>query len=187
MPIIIETEDGETYGPGQPYGYQGQYQGQRQPGIERANIGSVPQRVVRPDIGFDRAGPVRETSRGANIGFDRAGPAGPPSNIGRDRAGGFGWNDFRQILDERVMIDSGQYLASRFGGGLDDAAGMNGDAMGMIEGAGFDVASKTTDDRVVERLWKQAVNSLPIGTPQPQLIEEWEKLKEEFYRRKYGE
>jgi len=94
----------------------------------RAGQMNVPQRArrINPDIGFDRAGPVRETSRGANIGFDRAGPAGPPSNIGRARAGGFGWNDMRQLMDERMpTMDSGEYLASRFGGGIDDAAGMN--------------------------------------------------------------
>ena len=167
---------------------------------------SVPQRTVqrdRPNIGFERAGPARmepatynRPSRTLGTEVTPMASRGAPPNIGIDRAGGYGTlNDFRQLMPRmnqfnnlaEPAMDSGQYLASRFGGGLDDAAGMNGDAMGMIEGAGFDVASKTTDDRVVERLWKQAVNSLPIGTPQPQLIEEWEKLKEEFYRRKYGE
>ena len=50
MPIIIETEDGRTFGPGQPYGYQGQYQGQRQPGIETANMRSVPQRTIQDEV-----------------------------------------------------------------------------------------------------------------------------------------
>ena len=65
---------------------------------------------------------------------------------------------------------------------------MNDDARGMIEGAGFEVAAYAgTDKRTERQLWKLAVNKLPVGTPQPQIIEEWEKLKAEFYRRKYGE
>ena len=55
-------------------------------------------------------------------------------------------------------MDSGSYLASRFGGGLDDAAGMNESARGMIEGAGFDVAGGPLmeDERVIRTLWKNA-------------------------------
>jgi len=67
---------------------------------------SVPQRTARPDIGFDRAGPVRETGRGVNIGFDRAGPVGQPRNIGIDRAGGYGTlNDLRQLAPENTLRD----------------------------------------------------------------------------------
>jgi len=83
-------------------------------------------------------------------------------------------------------IDSGDYLSSRFGGGLDDAAGMNESARGMIEGAGFDVAGKTTDDRVSEKLWGQAVNSFPPGTPDMILQQEWERLKQIYFDKKYG-
>jgi len=41
-----------------------------------------------PNIGYDRAGPIRGGPP-SNIGYDRAGPirGGPPSNIGYDRAG----------------------------------------------------------------------------------------------------
>ena len=39
MPIILDNKDGPNLGPGQSYGYQGQYQGQRQPGIDQANMG----------------------------------------------------------------------------------------------------------------------------------------------------
>jgi len=83
-------------------------------------------------------------------------------------------------------IDSGEYLSSRFGGGLDDAAGMNESARGMIEGAGFEVAGKTTDDRVSEKLWGQAVNSFPPGTPDMILQQEWERLKQIYFDKKYG-
>ena len=83
-------------------------------------------------------------------------------------------------------IDSGDYLSSRFGGGLDDAAGMNESARGMIEGAGFEVAGKTTDDRVSEKLWGQAVNSFPPGTPDMILQQEWERLKQIYFDKKYG-
>ena len=83
-------------------------------------------------------------------------------------------------------IDSGDYLSSRFGGGLDDAAGMNESARGMIEGAGFDVAGKTTDDRVSEKLWGQAVNSFPPGTPDMILQQEWERLKQIYFDKTYG-
>ena len=38
MPIILDNKDGPNLGPGQSYGYQGQYQGQRQPGIDQANM-----------------------------------------------------------------------------------------------------------------------------------------------------
>ena len=83
-------------------------------------------------------------------------------------------------------IDSGDYLSSRFGGGLDDAAGMNESARGMIEGAGFEVAGKTTDDRVSEKLWGKAVNSFPPGTPDMILQQEWERLKQIYFDKKYG-
>ena len=83
-------------------------------------------------------------------------------------------------------MGSGEYLSSMYGGGLDDVAAMNGDAMGMLEGAGFDVAKKSTDDRVEDRLWKQAVNSLPIGTSTQIQEQEYERLKQIYYEGKYG-
>ena len=52
-------------------------------------------RGVPADIGFDRAGPGRgwqSRPQGPHVDF------GPPSNIGRDRAGGYGTdNDLRQL------------------------------------------------------------------------------------------
>tara|TARA_R100001244_G_scaffold71280_1_gene57587 strand:- start:333 stop:722 length:390 start_codon:yes stop_codon:yes gene_type:complete len=111
---------------------------------------------------------------GRGQGWQRAGPA-------------TGLVDYEEyIRRSQDGMGSGDFLSSgRYGGGLDDAAGMDDDARGMIEGAGFDIAGKTTDDRVIETLWGKAVNSLPVGTPQMEIEAEWEKLKEEYFRRKY--
>ena len=86
----------------------------------------------------------------------------------------------------RLGMGSGSYLSSGYGGGLDDAAGMNDDARGMIEGAGFDVAGQTTDSRTERKLWGQAVNSFPPGTPDMIIQQKWEELKQIFYDKKYG-
>ena len=217
MPIIIETEDGRTFGPGQPYGYQGQYQGQRQPGIETANMRSVPQRTIMDEVrkysnestgsGWtpnrgdfarrfrdpdtttvpvgpegkkifndpDRFGRMRPTVNpyarridnnpmgGANIGGgwnQYEGGPGPRHSMpmpyyAATMGGGGGGNPFDP---GNLGMDSGSYLSSRFGGGLDDAAGMNESARGMIEGAGFDVAGGPLmeDERVIRTLWKNA-------------------------------
>ena len=61
-------------------------------------------------------------------------------------------------LRNATPMSSGSYLSSMYGGGLDDVAGMNGDARGMIEGAGFDVAGGPLmeDERVIRTLWKNA-------------------------------
>jgi len=83
-------------------------------------------------------------------------------------------------------IPGGDYLASKFGGGLDDVAAMNDGARGMIEDAGFDVAGQTTDSRTERKLWGQAVNSFPPGTPDMIIQQKWEELKQIFYDKKYG-
>jgi len=94
--------------------------------------------------------------------------------------------EFDPFDPDNLGMGSGEYLAGMYGGGLDDVAAMNGDAMGMLEGAGFDVAGKSTDDRVVEKLWGRAVNSLPIGTSNELIEQEWERLKQIYYEGKYG-
>ena len=104
----------------------------------------------------------------------RLGLGGGPQTFGKD-----------PFDPRRLGMDSGSYLSSGYGGGLDDAAGMNDDARGMIEGAGFDVAGKTTDDRVVEKLWGKAVNNFPVGTPDMQIQQEWERLKKIYLEGKY--
>ena len=85
-------------------------------------------------------------------------------------------------------IDSGDYLSSRFGGGLDDAAGMNESARGMIEGAGFDVAGGPgmVDKRMTDKLWGKAVNKFPPGTPDMIIQQEWERLKQIYFDKTYG-
>ena len=226
MPIIIETEDGRTFGPGQPYGYQGQYQGQRQPGIETANMRSVPQRTIQDEVrkysnestgsgwtpdrgdfarrfrdpdtttvpeGFnapDRFGRMRPTQ--ANNPY-----AGRINNnpMGGANIGG-GWNQYEggpnkspweyYNLRNTTPMSSGSYLSSMYGGGLDDAAGMNESARGMIEGAGFDVAGGPgmVDKRMTDKLWGKAVNKFPPGTPKPVIVQEWERLQEEYWRLK---
>ena len=98
---------------------------------------------------------------------------------------GFGGEGSRIMGYEDPSVGSGDFLSSRYGGGLDDVAGMDDDARGMIEGAGFDIAGKTTDDRVIETLWGKAVNSLPVGTPQMEIEKEWERLKEIYFGKKY--
>ena len=94
------------------------------------------------------------------------------------------WN-YSVTPGEESAMGSGDFLSSKYGGGLDDVAGMNEGAMGMLEGAGFDVAGKTTDDRVIEKLWGKAVNSLPAGTPQMEIEKEWERLKAIYFDKKY--
>ena len=96
---------------------------------------------------------------------------GTPSNIGYDRAGaGIFGGDGSSAYAANDIVDA-------------IMGGMNRSQ----QDEGFEVAGLTTDDRVEKKLWARAVNKLPAGTPQPQIIEEWEKLKAEFYRRKYGE
>ena len=186
-------------------------------------------RGVPADIGSDRMGGVDRMGGGYDRPFDRTVTttdlmSGPPSNIGRDRAGGFGWNDFRQLApnmnqfnnlkdrlrnfdelpsypnlldklrnfdEEKIYqpaMDSGSYLASKFGGGLDDVAGMNESARGMIEDAGFDVAGGPgmVDKRMTDKLWGRAVNKFPPGTPDMIIQQEWERLKQIYFDKTYG-
>ena len=112
----------------------------------------------------------------------------PPRGGGRLIEGGpFG--EWKYGTPKEVTpMSSSEFLTSRFGGGLDDAAGMNDDARGMIEDAGFDVASSPgmTDKRMEKKLWGKAVNSFPPGTPDMILQQEWERLKQIYRDKKYG-
>ena len=97
------------------------------------------------------------------------------------------WN-YGVTPGERSGMDSGEFLSSRYGGGIDDAAGMNDDAMGMIEGAGFEVASSPgmVDERMDKKLWGIAVNKFPPGSPDMMIQQEWERLKQIYRDKKYG-
>ena len=160
---------------------------------DRAGM-NIPQRTTRQTqgpAGMGFAPPATKYGEGPpgqiedvfdrrRLGFVVQRPPGQPSS---GLHMGYGGQD--PFDPRRLGMDSGSYLSSGYGGGLDDAAGMNDDARGMIEGAGFDVAGKTTDDRVIEKLWGKAVNNLPVGTPDLQIQQEWERLKKIYFDSKY--
>ena len=148
---------------------------------------TVPERFNAPDR-FGRMRPTGATNpyaapidnnpmRGANIGG--------------------GWNLYEGAPERRSPwepyllgggdMDSGAYLSSRFGGGIDDAAGMNESARGMIEDAGFDIAGGPgmADERMKKKLWGIAVNKFPPGTPDMIIQQEWERLKKIYFDSKY--
>ena len=123
-------------------------------------------------IGFDRAGQARRFGPPADIGFDRAGPSrfGPPANIGYDRAGaGIFGGDGSSAYAANDIVDA-------------IMGGMNRSQ----QDEGFEVAGLTTDDRTERNLWAIAVNSFPVGTPDMQIQQKWEELKQDYYNRKYG-
>ena len=109
---------------------------------------------------------------------------------------GGGWNMYEGAPERRspwqpYLLDkmgSGSYLSSRYGGGLDDIAGMNENARGMIEGAGFDVAASEgmTDKRTFRELWRQSVNKFAPGTSNTTIKQEFNRLKNIFMKKKYG-
>ena len=108
---------------------------------------------------------------------------------------GGGWNLYEGAPDRTPRwipmsgdMDSGSYLSSRYGGGIDDAAGMNDSARGMIEDAGFEVAGSPgmTDKRTFRELWRQSVNKFAPGTPDTTIKKEFNRLKDIFMKKKYG-
>ena len=167
MPIYIERE----YNPGQTQGPAGM--GFAPPAA------NVPERLqTLPER------PPGQPSSGPHTGYG-GGPTAPPGQT--QGPAGMGFAPPRQLSSGlHTGMGSGEFLSSRYGGGLDDAAGMNDGAMGMLEGAGFEVAGMTSDKRTEKKLWGLAVNSFPPGTPDIQIQQKWEELKQEFYRRKYG-
>ena len=166
------------------------------------------------DLGSEFGFPAREHDRPSD-GFSRQLhlPEGPPiterpdwmnkpgyepmrTGFGGGPIGGYDPNSYVGMLGKREglrgrqrlgpSMGSGEFLSSRYGGGLDDAAGINDDARGMIEGAGFDIAGLPSDKRTEKVLWGKAVNKFPPGTPDMILQQEWERLKQIFYDKKYG-
>jgi hypothetical protein len=84
-------------------------------------------------------------------------------------------------------MDSGQFLTSRFSGGLGDQFAMNDGARGMLEDAGVEYAQYTDPaTKMKGPLWIQANRNVnPEGiTPQPLIVKEWERLKEEYWKGK---
>jgi len=201
--------------------------------IMRMAGSSIPQRTTQrqaaqPNIGFDRAGPVRDRTQMGGVARNfpttpgvsgygrRPGPpgmmSGPPGNIGADRAGGHGFADFLRDIhsggktfphpggtwdnnpdnifpnplspwsddDSNLMepMGSGDYLSNRYGGGLDDVAGMNEGAMGMLEGAGFDI-SQTGNPGTDHKTLESKIREIEFNSPgisqeeRDRLLMEW--------------
>jgi hypothetical protein len=174
---------------------------------------SVPQRAVRPTM-RDVAGPVRETQGGREQDvFDPRRIGGPYTSGVQDvfdqrrlgLGGGpltFGEQDVfdqrRLGLDEgpytygkdpfdprRLGMDSGIFGGSKAGPASDTVGSILG-GMGRGQEEGFESVEKTTDDRMEEKLWGKAVNNFPPGTPDMVLQQEWERLKQDYFNRKYG-
>ena len=97
---------------------------------------------------------------------------GTPSNIGYDRAGaGIFGGDGSSAYAANDIVDA-------------IMGGMNRSQ----EGAGFDIAGGPgmVDKRMEKKLWGKAVNSFPPGTPDMILQQEWERLKQIYFDKKYG-
>ena len=153
MPIVIETEDGQSIG-------------QRQPGLETANMRSVPQRLqTLPQR------PPGQPMSGRHMGYG-GGPTRPPGQPSFGRHMGYGGD--RGIFAGRSAGPANDTVSAILGG------------MGRVQEPGFDVAGKTTDDRVSEKLWGKAVNSFPPGTPDMIIQQEWERLKKIYFDSTYG-
>ena len=132
--------------------------------------------------------PPGQPSSGPHTGYGGPG-GGPTAPLGQTQGpAGMGFSPPRQLSSGlHTGMGSGEFLSSRYGGGLDDAAGMNDDAMGMLEGAGFEVAASEgmSDKRAFRKLWGKAVNKFAPGTPEPMIIKEFEKLKQMYMDKKY--
>jgi hypothetical protein len=162
----------------------------------------------------DVAGPVRETQGGREQDvFDPRRIGGPYTSGVQDvfdqrrlgLGGGpltFGEQDVfdqrRLGLDEgpytygkdpfdprRLGMDSGIFGGSKAGPASDTVGSILG-GMGRGQEEGFESVEKTTDDRMEEKLWGKAVNNFPPGTPDMVLQQEWERLKQDYFNRKYG-
>ena len=133
--------------------------------------------------------PPGQPSSGPHTGYGGPG-GGPTAPLGQTQGpAGMGFSPPRQLSSGlHTGMGSGEFLSSRYGGGLDDAAGMNENARGMIEGAGFDVASSPgmVDERMDKKLWGIAVNKFPPGSPDMMIQQEWERLKQIYRDKKYG-
>jgi len=85
----------------------------------------------------------------------------------------------------RLGMDSGIFGGSKAGPASDTVGSILG-GMGRGQEEGYESVEKTTDDRMEEKLWGKAVNNFPPGTPDMVLQQEWERLKQDYFGRKYG-
>ena len=175
MPIVIETEDGQSIG-------------QRQPGLETANMRSVPQRLQtlpqRPP-GQPMSG--RHMGYGGGSGV-QGGYQPMKTGFGGGRTGAYDPNDWvgaPRGLRGQQRLGAGIFGGRNAGPANDTVSAILG-GMGRVQEPGFDVAGKTTDDRVSEKLWGKAVNSFPPGTPDMIIQQEWERLKKIYFDSTYG-
>ena len=187
MPLIMETEDGRTYGPGQPYGYQGQYQGQRQPGLETANMRSVPQRL--------RSLPQRppgQPSSGPHMGYG----GGPERGSAPDR---MAWPNLWRTREgfgrTPVTPGEGSYMGGRPATGIfsgrnagraNDTVGAILGGMGRGQGEEFDDISQTGNPSTDYKTLESKIREIELINPgisqedRDRLLMEWlanERLK----------
>ena len=172
----------------------------------RAGQMNVPQRTVRPTM-RDVAGPVRTheaAHQGVGTGFgggrigyyeDPTGPTRPPGQPVSGRhigyggpqpiRAGFGGGPIMGYEEPGIFGGSNAGPANDILGSI--LGGMDRRGMGRGQEEGFgDVAGKTTDDRVSEKLWGKAVNNFPPGTPDMVIQQEWERLKKIYFDSTYG-
>jgi hypothetical protein len=169
-----------------------------------ANIGFDRAGPVPANIGFDRVGPVTD-QMGGSTHYD-------PDKIDRlrseDRArllnstpiqsggstGEFalplysGRNPFIQPIQTGGRL--GEFSQGIFGGGskayaANDIVDAIMGGMDRAQEPGTDITRYTDDYKVIKRkLWPKAVNKFPPGTPKPVIVQEWERLQEEYWRLK---
>ena len=122
-----------------------------------------------------------EPGQGGRYGFPGNWP-GTPIGLGKDPE----WHYTTTPGDPLEHTRSGIFGGRNAGPASDTVdAILGGMGRGQEEGFG-DVAGKTTDDRVSEKLWGKAVNSFPPGTPDMQIQQEWERLKKIYFDSTYG-
>jgi len=177
----------------------------------RAGQMNVPQRTVRPtmrDVAGRGRGQVEDVFDQRRLGlgegpytsggqdpFDprRLGMGEGPLTYGKDpfdpRRLGLGEGPHTYGKDpfdpRRLGMDSGIFGGSKAGPASDTVGSILG-GMGRGQEEGYESVEKTTDDRMEEKLWGKAVNNFPPGTPDMVLQQEWERLKQIFYDKKYG-